>query len=48
MAAIRNYCQHVLNPLHLFCRLRQAGMSSPSARRVCHLYEQGLYRFILQ
>jgi len=47
MKAIRKICQHMFNPLHLFCRLRQAGVTMGVARNVCRIYERGLYRFIL-
>jgi len=47
MRAIRKFCQHLLNPLHVFCRLRQAGFTRGAARNVCRAYERGFYRFIL-
>ena len=47
MTTFRRYCQHILNPLHVFCRLRQVGLPGTSARRVCSLYERGLYRYFL-
>ena len=47
MKAFRRFCQHVLNPLHVFCRLRQVGVSGSVARGVCRVYERGLYRFLL-
>lgn len=47
MVALRNFAQHILNPLHVFCRLRQAGFSAKTARRVCRIYELGVYRPIL-
>ncbi|WP_285907589.1 hypothetical protein [Pseudodesulfovibrio pelocollis] len=46
MKPFRLFCQHVFNPLHVFCRLRQVGMSRALARGVCRLYERGVYRFI--
>ncbi|WP_173399600.1 hypothetical protein [Pseudodesulfovibrio piezophilus] len=47
MKHIRDYCQHVLNPLHIFCRLRRIGFSIGVARNVSRLYEVGVYRFLL-
>ncbi|ADU63490.1 MAG: hypothetical protein KUA35_11735 [Pseudodesulfovibrio sp.] len=47
MKPFRQFCQHVFNPLHVYCRLRQAGVSLGFARGVCRVYERGLYRFIL-
>jgi hypothetical protein len=40
---VRNAIQHKLNPLHLFCRLRRAGMRPAAARRLCAAYERCLY-----
>lgn len=46
MKIFRFYCQHRLNPLHVFCRLRELGLSLGTARSVSRLYERSLYRFI--
>lgn len=46
MKAVRNMAQHVFNPLHVFCRLRQAGMNDRAARFVCRVYETCLYRIV--
>lgn len=32
--------RHLFNPLHLFCRLKQCGLSSGPALRVCSVYER--------
>lgn len=47
MMRFKDYCQHLFNPLHLFCRLRQVGMKSVAARNLCKVYEKAFYRFIL-
>ncbi|TDT92115.1 hypothetical protein EDC59_101519 [Pseudodesulfovibrio indicus] len=47
MIGFRAYFQHKFNPLHIFCRLRRAGLSSGAARHLCWAYERALYRFIL-
>lgn len=47
MKAFREFCRHIFNPLHVFCRLRQAGLRAAAARNVCRMYERGLYRFFL-
>lgn len=39
--------QHLFNPLHVFCRLRQCGLGAVGARRVCSLYERCVYRFVM-
>lgn len=35
--------QHYFNPLHIYCRLCEAGVSSRLAYRLCGVYER-LYR----
>ena len=47
MKTFRKHCQHMFNPLHIYCRLRQLGFTLGIARNVCRAYERGLYRFIL-
>jgi hypothetical protein len=37
--------QHVLNPLHVYCRLRELGFSNQTAHRFCGAYER-VYRCI--
>jgi len=32
--------RHRLNPLHVYCRLREAGLARCKARRFCVLYER--------
>ncbi len=47
MKALKDMARHILNPLHVFCRLRQLGMSVPAARRMCRVYEYCVYRLVL-
>ncbi|EGJ48736.1 hypothetical protein [Desulfocurvibacter africanus] len=47
MARLRLAVRHVFNPLHVFCRLRDAGVRGPTAMRVCRLYERWFYNLIL-
>lgn len=47
MKRFRDFCQHIFNPLHMFCRLRRVGFSPLFSRNVCRVYERGLYRFLL-
>lgn len=47
MNALRRSLQHLLNPLHLYCRLKEAGLSAPLARGLCRLYERTLYLRLL-
>ena len=44
MHHLRMLFQHVCNPLHVYCRLRDMGMDSHVAMRVCTLYERVLFR----
>ncbi len=46
MTRIRRVFQHILNPLHVYCRLKDVGVSAPMAQRVCRVYERFLFRFL--
>lgn len=37
---MKDTLRHYLNPLHILCRLRQCGISAPTARKVCLAYER--------
>lgn len=39
----RDRLQHRLNPLHVYCRLRDMGMGVPLARRITACYERLVY-----
>ncbi|MBU1041610.1 MAG: hypothetical protein KKF77_10980 [Proteobacteria bacterium] len=47
MNNMRHQLQHILNPLHIYCRLQQAGLTEALARRLCKAYERSVYRRIL-
>ena len=47
MKRFRNYLQHRLNPVHMYCRLVDFGLASVSARRVCSVYERFIYKALL-
>ena len=47
MSTLRHQLQHLLNPLHLYCRMKEAGIAEPLARRLSQAYERGLYRRLL-
>ena len=34
--------QHILNPLHVYCRLRDGGLSLKKARRIGMSYERAM------
>ena len=44
MNSLRARLQHRLNPLHIYCRLRGAGLRAATALKLCALYEKSLYR----
>lgn len=44
MNRLRRALQHLLNPLHLYCRLRDCGIGSLRAQRLCASYEKLVYR----
>jgi hypothetical protein len=43
MRQLKSYLQHRLNPLHVYCRLREYGLPYRAAIRVSSVYER-LYR----
>ena len=46
MKSFRHYLQHHFNPLHVYCRLRDAGMAAPVSLAMSALYERYVYRFL--
>ena len=47
MRRLRNYLQHQLNPVHMYCRLMDFGVAKERARLVCSMYEKFIYRSLL-
>ena len=39
--------RHLLNPLHIYCRLTCVGLSSKRALGICKIYEDSFYKFTL-
>ena len=39
--------QHTMNPLHLYCRLLNAGLSKDVSVQICQCYELIIFRWIL-
>jgi len=39
--------QHYLNPLHVYCRLRELGMRKGSAIFLCRIYERAIFKPVL-
>ena len=46
MRQIRDFMQHMFNPLHLYCRLKDLGLAAPTAHRVTRAYERLVWRRI--
>lgn len=44
MRRIRNAVHHLFNPLHVYCRLKDIGLSKPVAHRVSRVYERYVFR----
>ena len=40
--------QHYLNPLHVYCRLRDMGIRKEAARWICKVYEITLYTLLFR
>lgn len=41
VAAIKHY----MNPLHIYCRLRDIGISRNAAIFVCRIYERAIFKY---
>ena len=39
--------RHLMNPLHIYCRLTCCGISPKFAREICKIYEEGFYKLTL-
>jgi len=48
MQNVKRFFQHHLNPLHVYCRLRNAGLHCTAAQRMCIVYEKFLYNLLLK
>ena len=46
MNKLRRALQHLLNPLHLYCRLRDFGVGALKAQRMCGAYAKIVYRLL--
>ncbi|MDD4649938.1 MAG: hypothetical protein PHO79_08010 [Desulfoplanes sp.] len=43
MQHLRMLVQHYCNPLHVYCRLRELGIASSVALRMCTIYEKIIF-----
>jgi len=39
--------QHYLNPLHVYCRMRDMGIAKDTALYLSRVYERAVFRFFL-
>jgi hypothetical protein len=46
VASLRNAFHHVFNPLHVYCRLMDMGVSGTVAQRVSRVYERFVFRLL--
>ncbi len=46
MRRLRHSLRHLLNPLHVYCRLVDTGLARPRALRLSRAYERYLYKFL--
>jgi hypothetical protein len=37
---------HFVNPLHIYCRLRNLGIPKSKARRICETYEFSVFNYL--
>lgn len=46
MSGIKYSLQHYLNPVHVYCRLRDLGLDRDRAKTICAAYERYIYRVL--
>ena len=46
MKAMRKNFQHYSNPLHVYCRLRDLGISKALAVFLCRFYERAVFNHL--
>ena len=39
--------KHYMNPLHIYCRLRELGMAKTPASSLCRIYERIIFRHLI-
>ncbi|WP_291323627.1 hypothetical protein [Desulfonatronospira sp.] len=43
---MKDTIRHILNPLHVYCRLINVGLDAPKAKAICRFYQK-LYSLVL-
>jgi hypothetical protein len=46
MKAVEKTLQHYLNPLHVYCRLRDMGFPKAVAISLCRFYERAVFLYL--
>jgi len=46
MRRMRDVLHHMLNPLHMYCRLKAMGLGHGAAHKMCHVYERYIFRLL--
>ncbi|SDK93878.1 hypothetical protein SAMN05660337_1773 [Maridesulfovibrio ferrireducens] len=41
---IKEFMEHIFNPLHIYCRLIDCGLSSRTAKKVARIYELFIFK----
>ena len=44
---MKNWMNHYLNPLHVYCRLVDVGISKAISRKIVDVYERWLYNYLM-
>ncbi len=39
--------KHYMNPLHIYCRLRDLGLAKGPALFICSIYERSFFRYFV-
>jgi len=48
MKSYNSWIQHIANPLHVYCRLVDFGMSTRFSRRLSTIYERCFYHLLIR
>jgi hypothetical protein len=48
MKVNNTWMQHIANPLHVYCRLIDCGLSEGTSKRLSMIYERYIYHYFLK
>ena len=43
-----DHIKHYMNPLHIYCRLRDMGIKKGKAKFLCRIYENTIFKHFLE